>query len=767
MRPSQRHAHSAVPSYLVVLGLATALAPGALAAQCADGAPPPCVERRTAVAPPPAPRLDERTWLVLPFENTTRAAEAQLVSQASVTLLNQEIGRWQDVRSIPDDRVADLLRQMPEAQRGSLGLEGALGLARRAGAGRLLVGNFLSVGGRANLTARLYDTRSGRLLKTAPERLSGFTSDAGLDSLTSTFSRLALSLLEVPPKTAANADLGTTSVEAYRLYVQGITSLNRLRWDSASVTLEKATVLDSTFAIAHLRAAQAYAALGIAPDFNRHLDAATRFSSRLQARQRLLLPTIGPGRANPGRACEAAAALLAADSTDVDGWIAAGDCARNARIDTAGGQVRFRGNVNVALRAYERALSLDPSNAFAFTRAFSQYIGGAWNGCAMATLSCPRRAFFLGRRTVVADTLVDTPVLYGSNPFVGANVMLVDSATTEILIRRAVVLARRFSLANPTQWIGHATLGRALLYAGDLDGAERELKASGEAASVPGDRRLYYRDRIALAVARLRPAEARTLLDSMFLDRRATSQPQFASMLGVLSKDLPVDEESSPDVRATRATFNLLYVGVLPPEGVGVVERFAAASEARSAIGADYRAAAIELGRTISFWMTRQRPASDTALQDPVRRFQGWFALGDTARARRDLTLGADRLRSQSPFAMDGDELFVSEGLLLMGDSTAALAQLRRVAAKWPRLPFAGDGTMGGTVMRASFPGQSSSIRVAGRLWLLYADLAYALKANDDARNAYRMVVGLWGGGEAPVQPMVARARARLAALGG
>lgn len=60
----------------------------------------------------------------------------------------------------------------------------------------------------------------------------------------------------------------------------------------------------------------------------------------------------------------------------------------------------------------------------------------------------------------------------------------------------------------------------------------------------------------------------------------------------------------------------------------------------------------------------------------------------------------------------------------------------------------------------------SPSTRVAGRAWLLYGDLAMARGARDEARRAYRMVVGLWEGGEPPVQPLVARARAALAQLG-
>lgn len=51
---------------------------------------------------------------------------------------------------------------------------------------------------------------------------------------------------------------------------------------------------------------------------------------------------------------------------------------------------------------------------------------------------------------------------------------------------------------------------------------------------------------------------------------------------------------------------------------------------------------------------------------------------------------------------------------------------------------------------------------------LLYLEMSHwtDVRVVDDARRGYRMVVGLWEGGEAPVQPTVARARAALAQLG-
>ena len=81
---------------------------------------------------------------------------------------------------------------------------------------------------------------------------------------------------------------------------------------------------------------------------------------------------------------------------------------------------------------------------------------------------------------------------------------------------------------------------------------------------------------------------------------------------------------------------------------------------------------------------------------------------------------------------------------------------MQRFARLWP-----GYSLNDGNLWRLG-----SAVPVVGRAWLLYADLAMARGARDEARRGYRFVVGLWEHGDAPVQPLVARARAALAQLG-
>src|SRR6266545_2362492 len=85
-------------------------------AQCPDGSPPPCRAQQVAVAPRRVnPPLDDRTWIVVPFDNTAKTTDADWLRSGSVNLLYLGMSRWTDVRVIDDERVADFMREVPEA----------------------------------------------------------------------------------------------------------------------------------------------------------------------------------------------------------------------------------------------------------------------------------------------------------------------------------------------------------------------------------------------------------------------------------------------------------------------------------------------------------------------------------------------------------------------------------------------------------------------------------------------------------------------------
>src|ERR1051325_693856 len=144
----------------------------ATAQQCADGSPPPCAVRQVASAGRKAdPPLDDRPWIVVPFNNVTRAPDVDYLRDASVNLLYLDLSKWSDIRVIDDARVADLIRQVPEAKVTPLSLDAATAVAKRAGAGRLVMGNVIKQGAKTTLATKVFDVRRGAVIRSPQQDL--------------------------------------------------------------------------------------------------------------------------------------------------------------------------------------------------------------------------------------------------------------------------------------------------------------------------------------------------------------------------------------------------------------------------------------------------------------------------------------------------------------------------------------------------------------------------------------------------------------------
>ena len=115
--------------HIVSTALVLAALASPLAAQCANGSPPPCGPATSAQRDPP---IDTLKWIVLPFTNTTRAPELNWLSDASVRLLYIDMSRWTELNVVDDERVSSLLRDVSDAGRTQLRLPAGIALAKRA-----------------------------------------------------------------------------------------------------------------------------------------------------------------------------------------------------------------------------------------------------------------------------------------------------------------------------------------------------------------------------------------------------------------------------------------------------------------------------------------------------------------------------------------------------------------------------------------------------------------------------------------------------------
>ena len=732
----------------ISLAIATLLAPaGEILAQCPDGTPPPCGRSVTPVRRDPP--LDERAWLILPFTNTTGSADAAMLTQASVSMLYQDLARWQDIRVVPDDRVADLLRSLPAAERGRPGLQSALGLARRVGAGKLLLGDFLALGGQAQLNGKVYDVRSGRQLRLVRDQLNSLSS---LDSLTAGFGRVARGALAVPGPAFSKAGVGTSSLEAYAAYLAGIEAMNGIRIDSARGLFLRATRIDSTFALAHLRASQTRLfTSGAVPDPNR--AAALRFASTLPPRERAKLQAADAStRADYGELCRLARGLVAADSSDAEAWNLLSGCHQDVRLvigpDGDSSRAVVRGDLSAALLAARRSYALDPTGPWAGALPGMLSIGAVPQCLSGVSGLCPPRQLYATTGWVIGDSVRYSGLRWSDVKHAPPYMSPAWVAHYQERMRQARDIYSRLAASKPDNWLLEQILAYSSLTVGDTAAAAGAF--SKMLAMARDSVRIFTLvDRRDLALARQRPAEAAALADSFLALPTILRRTAYSSMLGRPS------EGSDTTIGAREAAaWRPILLGVLP-QGFDSLETAIAAR-----LTGPQRDDFLQLTTLAAYHLRRTGPALDTAARHPLKRFQALLARGDTVRARAALAEFDRELLARHPASFDdGGWLFDAESHVELGDSVTALARLVEWERRWVFLSRE-------SLILEQYYWQRSTPRLFGRTWLLYGDLAMARGRLAEARRAYQMVAGLWENGEPAVQPALQRARDRLKQLG-
>ena len=139
------------------------------------------------------------------------------------------------------------------------------------------------------------------------------------------------------------------------------------------------------------------------------------------------------------------------------------------------------------------------------------------------------------------------------------------------------------------------------------------------------------------------------------------------------------------------------------------------------------------------------------------RKF-GSLSAGDTAGARRALARIDSMMAPQPGWTRlpryDSGQLQIVQFHLVLRDTARAEARLADIERLFHERPFQ---------FRINFA--YGEYPWVGRAWLLSGDLAAARGRSEEAVRMYRRVVGLWGGGDADLQPVVNEARVKLDSL--
>ncbi|HUQ83269.1 MAG TPA: serine/threonine-protein kinase [Gemmatimonadaceae bacterium] len=335
-----------------------------------------------------APAPDQNVVAVVPFRVASADPALHYLREGMLDLLAAKLTGEGGMRATDPRQLLDAWRRAGGSEAAELPREGALALARRLGAGRLLLGDVVGTPNRIVLTASLLGSASG-------DSLVKLSVEGPPDSLAWIVDRLAARLLAETSSEGASrsASLTSTSLPALRAYLDGQSKMRRVDVVGAAKDFERALDADSTFALAALGLRMASSWYGDPTLQQRGLAIAWRERVRLSQRdQALLLAIGGPRYPAPAGTLELLAArerYLAMAPDRADAWYLLGDHVfHNPWV------LNVPNPEERALEAFRRASEID-----------STYVVGYLHGLPLAlTLGDTAAAHRFERLRLAADT---------------------------------------------------------------------------------------------------------------------------------------------------------------------------------------------------------------------------------------------------------------------------------------------------------------------------------------------------------------------------
>jgi serine/threonine-protein kinase len=236
--------------------------------------------------PPP----DQSMVAVVPFRVATADPTLHYLREGMLDLLAAKLTGEGGMRATDPRKLLDAWRRAGGTESTDLPGDDALALARRLGAGRLLLGDVVGTPNRIVLTGSLLGSARG-------DSIVKLSVEGPPDSLAWLVDRLAARLLtETSSEGAARtASLTSTSLPALRAYLDGQAKMRRVDVVGAAKDFERALDADSTFALAALGLRMASSWYGDATLQQRGLEIAWRERARLSQRDQMSLVAVaGP-----------------------------------------------------------------------------------------------------------------------------------------------------------------------------------------------------------------------------------------------------------------------------------------------------------------------------------------------------------------------------------------------------------------------------------------------------------------------------------------
>lgn len=238
-----------------------------------------------------APKI-ENSVAIITFENQTGDNAYDYLMKAIPNLLISDLEQTGGFYVATWERMHDLLAQMGQKDIGIIDTNMGFEICRREGIESIVTGSFVKAGDTFVTDVKVLDVETKKLLKSATSRGTGEDSilDTQIDELGREISLgLGIARQELETTQRPVNELTTSSMEAYRYFLEGKEDLDNLYALGAQQFLEKAVELDPQFALAHLYLSDTYWELGVREAGLEAIKNAKAYSENATEKERLYI----------------------------------------------------------------------------------------------------------------------------------------------------------------------------------------------------------------------------------------------------------------------------------------------------------------------------------------------------------------------------------------------------------------------------------------------------------------------------------------------
>jgi len=227
---------------------------------------------------------------ILPFKNASGDPSVNWLGTTVAQMLSTDMGESASLRTVPSDRVNQILHDQRIAPDATLDPDTLRRVAEFTGADRLLWGQYLKLGDQIRIDATLQDLKQQRNFALKAEAASEKDLPKALEQLAqSVQNSLSLSGETIKELREKTLKPSSQSVQALRYYSEGLQLARQGKNLDAVQQFEAATKEDPNFALAYSKLGTTYAALGYGDKSQENSRKALDLSDRVSVQEKDLI----------------------------------------------------------------------------------------------------------------------------------------------------------------------------------------------------------------------------------------------------------------------------------------------------------------------------------------------------------------------------------------------------------------------------------------------------------------------------------------------